>query len=114
MSEGNEEVENYTVTSDGLGESVTVEAATIDITINRETTCSHTNWPVEMDVGSDTNHVFAATLTQGGVAVISEKTLSASVRAAISDEILKIKGLWKEPVYFYSVEEQMSTDRDLS
>ena len=109
VSEGNEEVENYTVTSDGLGESVTVEAATIDITINRETTCSHTNWPVEMDVGSDTNHVFAATLTQGGVAVISEKTLSASVRAAISDEILKIKGPWKGPVYFYSVEEQMST-----
>lgn len=109
VSEGNEEVENYTVTSDGLGESVTVEAAAIGITINRETTCSHTNWPVEMDVGSDTNYVFAATLTQGGVAVISEETLSASVRAAISDEIFKINGPWKGTVYFYSVEEQMAT-----
>lgn len=107
VSETNETVQNYNVMKAGEG---TVEVKAADITIStpvHETTCSHTNWPVKVD--GDSNVLFAATLTQGGVAVISKTPLSASQRAAVSAAVLKINGPWKTPVYFYSIEEQMQS-----
>ena len=105
VTESGEEVENYTVTKSGEG---TAEVRPSDMTVLipvHETTCSHKNWPVKVD--GDDNILFAATLTQGGVAVISRSPLSASQRAAVSQAVLKINGPWKTPVYFYSIEEQI-------
>lgn len=105
VRETGEDVANYSV--EKLGEE-TVEVKAADIAVEipvHETTCSHTNWSVATQ--GDDNILFAATLTQGGVAVISKAPLSASQRAAVSAAVLKIKGPWKNPVYFYSVEEQM-------
>lgn len=76
VSESGEAVENYTVISSGAG-TVEVKAAEMAVSVPfHETTCSHTNWPVKVD--GDSNVLFAATLTQGGVAVISRSSLSAS------------------------------------
>ena len=105
VSESGENVENYYVKKRGDG-VVEVRAADIKVHVpTHETTCSHTNWPVSVD--GDSNVMFAATLTQGGVAVLSKYPLSASQRAAVSDAVLQIRGPWKKPVYFYSIEEQV-------
>ena len=105
VSEAGEAVRDYTVTKSGEG-TVEVRAADMTVTVPvHKTTCSHTNWPVGTD--GDSNVLFAATLTQGGVAVISETPLSAAQRAAVSQAVLKINGPWKTPVYFYSIEEQL-------
>lgn len=107
VSEHGETVSNYTVTKFGEG-AVDVKAADISISVPvHETTCSHTNWPVRVD--GDSNVLFAATLTQGGIAVISKSPLSASQRAAVSNAVLRINGPWKNPVYFYSIEEQLQS-----
>lgn len=109
VTEAGEEAEGYTVTPSGAG-TVEVRAAEMSVLIPvHETTCSHTNWPVRME--GDSNVLFAATLTQGGVAVISEAPLSASQRAAVAEAVLKINGPWKNPVYFYSVEEQIQNKK---
>ena len=105
VRESGESVEGYTVTKSGEG-SVEVKAAELRVLVPvHETTCSHTNWPVKVD--GDSNVLFAETLTQGGVAVISRSPLSASRRAAVSEAVLQINGPWKKPVYFYSIEEQI-------
>ena len=107
VTESGEDVAGYTVTKYGEG-TVEVKAADINVLVPvHETTCSHTNWRVGTD--GDSNVLFAATLTQGGVAVISGSPLSASQRAAVSKAVLKINGPWKNPVYFYSVEEQIQS-----
>ena len=107
VSESGEEVQNYSVIKSGEG-IAEVKAADFAVSVlKHETTCSHTNWPVAVD--GDSNVLFAATLTQGGVAVISKTPLSASQRAAVSKAVLKINGPWKNPVYFYSIEEQMQS-----
>lgn len=104
VSEQNENISDYNVVKTGEG-SVEVKAAEIGIRVkNHETTCSHTNWPVKIE--GDQNVLFAATLTQGGVAVISKESLPASQRAAVAEEVTKINGPWKNPVYFYSIAEQ--------
>ena len=105
VSESGEAVYGYNVTKAGEG-TVTVKAADMTVYVPvHETTCSHTNWPVKVD--GDSNVMFAATLTQGGVVVISKTPLSASQRAAVSQAVLKINGPWKNPVYFYSIQEQL-------
>ena len=105
VSESGEAVYGYNVTKAGEG-TVTVKAADMTVYVPvHETTCSHTNWSVKVD--GDSNIMFAATLTQGGVAVISKTPLSASQRAAVSQAVLKINGPWKNPVYFYSIQEQL-------
>lgn len=107
VSEHGETVSNYSLTKSGEG-TVDVKAADIAISVPvHETTCSHTNWPVRVD--GDSNVLFAATLTQGGIAVISRSPLSASLRAAVSNAVLRINGPWKNPVYFYSIEEQLQS-----
>ena len=109
VSESGESVEDYSVTKSGEG-SVEVKAAELDVFVPvHETTCSHTNWPVKVE--GDNNVLFAATLTQGGVAVISKSPLSASQRAAVTKAVLQINGPWKNPVYFYSIEEQIQNKR---
>ena len=105
VDEANEDVPYYKVTKEGGG-TAEVKAADMAVFVPvHETTCSHTNWPVKVD--GDSNVLFAATLTQGGVAVISKEPLSASRRAAVSAAVLKINGPWKTPVYFYSIQEQL-------
>ena len=105
VSESGETVNGYYVAKSGEG-TVDVRAAEIAVSVPvHETTCSHTNWPVRVD--GDSNVLFAATLTQGGIAVISRSPLSASQRAAVSGAVLQINGPWKNPVYFYSIEEQL-------
>ena len=107
VSESGEAVEGYTVQKSGGG-TVEVKAAELAVAVPvHETTCSHTDWPVRTE--GDKNFLFAATLTQGGVAVISEQPLSASQRAAVAAAVLKINGPWKNPVYFYSAAEQIQT-----
>lgn len=104
VSEQNENISDYNVVKTGEG-SVEVKAAEIGISVvTHETTCSHTNWPVKIE--GDQNVLFAATLTQGGVAVISKESLPASQRAAVAEAVTKINGPWKSPVYFYSIAEQ--------
>lgn len=107
VSEANEALDGYSVTKSGEG-TVTVRATDIAVYVPaHETTCSHVNWPVKVD--GDSNVLFAATLTQGGVAVISKTPLSASRRAAVSAAVLKINGPWKTPVYFYSIQQQLQS-----
>lgn len=102
VSEENEEIADYTVTTTGDSGSVTVEAADVAIEATKYPTCSHTNWPVGVE--GNENFLFAAALTSNsGVIVISAEPLSASVRAAVADKI--VGGNWKNPVQFYSVSE---------
>lgn len=103
VSESGADIGGYDLSASGTG-SVTVTAADIDVTVlTHETTCSHTNWPVSEGA------FFAATLTQGGVAVITEHSLSAAQRLAVQSEVLKINGPWKTPVHFYSIDEQLQS-----
>lgn len=100
VSEENEEITDYTVTTTGIGDNVTVEDADVTIEAVKETTCSHTDWQVGVE--GSRNFLFAAALTSNsGVIVISAEPLSASVRAAVATKILG--GNWKNPVQFYSV-----------
>ncbi len=109
VSESNESSDGYSVTKSGEG-TVEVKAANMAVAVPvHETTCSHTNWPVRVD--GDSNVLFAATLTQGGIAVISKEPLSASQRAAVSSAVLRINGPWKTPVYFYSLREQLQNGK---
>lgn len=102
VSEENEEIADYTVTTTGDSGSVTVEAADVAIEATKYPTCSHTNWPVGVE--GNENFLFAAALTSNsGVIVISAEPLSASVRAAVADKI--VGGNWKNPIQFYSVSE---------
>lgn len=102
VTERNETVTNYTVTTEGAGQTVTVAAAKMTIsTIEHETTCSKKNWPVQG------GKFFAGTLTDGGIVVITEHPLSAAQREAVKTYVLKINGPWKEPVYYYSLDEQV-------
>ncbi|MGI6201665.1 MAG: DUF7601 domain-containing protein [Christensenellales bacterium] len=104
VSESGMQIDRYEVASSGTGD-VTVAAADIDAAVlTHETTCSHTNWPVSEGT------FFAATLTQNrGVAVITEHSLSAAQRLAVQQVVLSIAGPWKSPVYFYSIEEQITS-----
>ena len=105
VTEAGEQVENYELMSSGGG---TVEVGAADVLVSvplHETTCSHTDWPVREN--AEGSVLFAATLTQGGVVVISRYPLSASERAAVTKAVLQINGPWKAPVYFYSIEEQL-------
>lgn len=102
VSEENEAITDYTVTTTGDKGNVTVEAANVAIEATKYPTCSHTNWPVGVE--GNENFLFAAALTSNsGVIVISAEPLSASVRAAVADKI--VGGNWKNPVQFYSVSE---------
>lgn len=108
VSEQNESIMNYQVNKSGEGE-VCVEAA--DFQVNEsdyETTCSHTNWPVKVE--GDNNVMFAASLTKNrGSVVISKEPLSASQRETVTQYVLSKGGVWKTPVYFYSISEQMES-----
>lgn len=105
VSEENEEIADYTVTTTGDKGNVTVEAA--NVTINKakyETSCSTTNWPVGVE--ENENFLFAAALTSKSSIVISAEPLSASVRAAVAQYIdSNFGGNWKKPILFYSVSE---------
>lgn len=104
VSEANETVQNYNVTKSGEG---TVQVIAADFAVDvpyHETKCSQKNWPVKID--GDDNFLFAATLTDQSIVVISKTSLSASQRATVSSKVLTINGPWKEPVYFYSVDQQ--------
>lgn len=87
--------------SDGTG-TAEVKAADFDVNYVRETTCSHTNWPVQID--GDSNVMFAAALTKGGCVVVSRYSLTEFQRLKIAAEVTKIGGNWKTPVHFYSIE----------
>lgn len=104
VSEDNQEIADYTVTTTGIGDNVTVKAS--DVTINEEeyeNTCSKTEWPVGVE--GNKNFLFAAALTgSSGCIVISSEPLSASVRAAVTAKVTTY-GSWHEPVQFYSVSE---------
>ena len=89
LSEGTE------LTATGLGEA-TIGVADIGLEIEEATTCSHTDWPLYDGC------FFAGTLTRNrGTVVITSRSPSASQRKAIEDELLH--GVWKEPVYYYSL-----------
>lgn len=103
VSEENEEITDYTVTTTGDNGNVTVEAA--EVAINKEkyeTSCSTTNWPV--GVAGNENFLFASALTSKSSIVISAEPLSASVRAAVAQYINdNFSGNWHDPIQFYSV-----------
>ncbi|HFU4084157.1 TPA: SpaH/EbpB family LPXTG-anchored major pilin [Streptococcus suis] len=105
VTEQNEEVENYTVTTAGEG-NITVSPEKFDINQNfYATTCNTLDWQV--GINGDTNTIFAASLTKArGSVVISYNALSASQQAVIQEKILAYRGPWKIPVYFFSIEQQ--------
>ena len=87
--------EGTELTATGLG-TRTIGVADIGLEIEEDTTCSHTDWPLYDGC------FFAGTLTRNrGTVVITSRSPSASQRKAIEDELLH--GVWKEPVYYYSL-----------
>ena len=105
VTESNEQIDNYNVTTAGDSGEVVVEAATFKITTEEYgKTCSHTDWNVK--VSGDKNFIFAAALTNQTVAVISRYPLTASQRARIQNFIKnEYGGNWKTAnTKFYSVE----------
>ena len=87
--------EGTKLTATGLG-TTTIGVADIGLEIEEDTTCSHTDWPLYDGC------FFAGTLTRNrGTVVITSRSPSASQRKAIEDELLH--GVWKEPVYYYSL-----------
>ena len=87
--------EGTELTATGLG-TTTIGVADIGLEIEEDTTCSHTDWPLYDGC------FFAGTLTRNrGTVVITSRSPSASQRKAIEDELLH--GVWKEPVYYYSL-----------
>ena len=87
--------EGTELTATGLGET-TIGVAEIGLEIEEATTCSHTDWPLYDGC------FFAGTLTGNrGTVVITSRAPSASQRKAIEDALLG--GVWKEPVYYYSL-----------
>ena len=87
--------EGTKLTATGLG-TTTIGVADIGLEIEEDTTCSHTDWPLYDGC------FFAGTLTRNrGTVVITSRSPSASQRKAIKDELLH--GVWKEPVYYYSL-----------
>ncbi len=109
VSESNADVENYTLSSEGANGSVTVTAADFTVTtVQHETTCSQTNWPV--NITDDTSTFFAASLTKSrGTVIITASPLSASQKLTIQNAVLSLSGPWKTPVYFYNLEEDGTT-----
>lgn len=102
VTESGENIDGYTVSTTGTGASVEVKAADFDVTYTKETTCSHTNWPVKID--GDQNVLFAAALTGGeGCIVISKEPLNEGQRATVTKAVTGIGGNWENPVYFYSI-----------
>lgn len=103
VEESGQEVSNYRVTTDGTG-PVEVKAADFEVSYKRYTTCNHTNWPV--GIQGDQNFLFAASLTgSNGCIVISKASLTTAQRATITKTIIGMPGSWKEPIKFYSIEE---------
>ena len=87
--------EGTELTATGLG-TTTIGDAEIGLEIEEDTTCSHTDWPLYDGC------FFAGTLTRNrGTVVITSRSPSASQRKAIEDKLLH--GVWKEPVYYYSL-----------
>ena len=87
--------EGTELTATGLG-TTTIGVAEIGLEIEEYTTCSHTEWPLYDGC------FFAGTLTGNrGTVVITSRAPSASQRKAIKGELLG--GVWKEPVYYYSL-----------
>ena len=87
--------EGTELTATGLG-TRTIGVADIGLEIEEDTTCRHTDWPLYDGC------FFAGTLTRNrGTVVITSRSPSASQRKAIEDELLH--GVWKEPVYYYSL-----------
>lgn len=107
ISESNENIQGYTVTTTGTGASQTIQPA--DITLNTigevHTHNSQKVWPV------DTNTMFLCTLTNAhhgtsGILVVSKESLSMSVRKAIEEWAVKLTpGDWVDPFYYYSTDE---------
>lgn len=103
------EIDGYSVSTafngadapDGTG-TAEVKAADFTVNYDRYTTCSHTNWPVQ--INGDSNIMFAAALTTGGCVVVSRYSLTESQRLTVAAEVTKIGGNWKTPVHFYSIE----------
>ena len=115
VSESGEAVANYNVstkittgkqTYTGKSVDVEVTAATITYTIlDRETTCSHVDWPVIHDDGTGHGFMFGAAQTHGNKAVIiSEFELSTTQKEKVNQEIDKLSGNWKTPCIFFSIE----------
>ena len=87
--------EGTELTATGLG-TRTIGVADIGLEIEEDTTCSHTDWPLYDGC------FFAGTLTRNrGTVVITSRSPSASQRKAIEDALLG--GVWKKPVYYYSL-----------
>ena len=87
--------EGTELTATGLG-TTTIGDAEIGLEIEEATTCSHTDWPLYDGC------FFAGTLTgRSGTVVITSRSPSASQRKAIEGKLLG--GVWKRPVYYYSL-----------
>ena len=87
--------EGTKLTATGLVETI-IGVADIGLEIEEATTCSHKNWPLYDGC------FFAGTLTGNrGTVVITSRSPSASQRKAIEGELLG--GVWKRPVYYYSL-----------
>ena len=87
--------EGTELTATGLG-TTTIGVAEIGLEIEEATTCSHTDWPLYDGC------FFAGTLTRNrGTVVITSRAPSASQRKAIEGKLSH--GVWKEPVYYYSL-----------
>lgn len=102
-------IDNYSVSTTFNGADASagtgiaeVRAADFAVNYVKETTCSHTNWPVQID--GDSNVMFAAALTTGGCVVVSQYSLTESQRLTVAEKVTKIGGNWKTPVHFYSIE----------
>lgn len=104
VQESGQNIDGYGVECSGIG-NVTVEAAQLsNLKTVIETTCSHTDW--EVDVDGTSNVMFAAALTGGeSCIVISKLPLSSTERAAVEAELRNATGgNWKMPPNFFSIE----------
>ena len=112
VSETNEEISGYTVTTTGTGDSQSITAANISYSIGLiETKCSQKNWPV------NDGALFAASMTNKtggkGTLIVTKDRLSVSERKAIEETLLpKLRehdsNVWKMPVHYYSVQDNPS------
>ncbi|MDO5027448.1 MAG: Cna B-type domain-containing protein, partial [Tissierellia bacterium] len=109
VSESNAKIENYILTTRGLG-VVEVKPSSFELTdFIRNTENAPLDWPV--GVSGNISTFFSASLTGKygkGTVVITKNTLSASDRERVKTLLNKIDNLFIEPYYFFSIDAQGS------
>lgn len=117
VSESNCSVGGLLLTSSGDYGQVNVEAADFELDfIREETECETEDWPI--GISEDSNVFFAAAVSRQKIAILTDKELSATQKAAVSawfasldpTESSDMEGAWDKGCLFYSIEEDMDED----